>query len=72
MAEPLDSGIRDEGVVQQNRRRGNASPRVVIADDDRDTVDTLSFVLRDAGYIVHGVYSGKEFYRLPACCVRTL
>ena len=43
-----------------NRRLGSDSPRVIIADDDRDTVDTLSAILSDAGYTVHGVYTGKD------------
>jgi CheY-like chemotaxis protein len=42
--------------------------RVVVADDDRDTVDMLSVILRDEGHVVHGVYTGKDV--LPA--VRTL
>jgi DNA-binding response OmpR family regulator len=42
--------------------------RVVVADDDRDTVNMLSVILRDEGHVVHGVYSGKDV--LPA--VRTL
>jgi DNA-binding response OmpR family regulator len=53
-------------------RRTHAAPsrplRIVVADDDRDTVDMLSVILRDEGYVVHGVFSGKEV--LPA--VRTL
>lgn len=43
-----------------NRRLGSESPRVIVADDDRDTVDTLSAILSDAGFTVHGVYTGKE------------
>jgi two-component system CheB/CheR fusion protein len=42
--------------------------RIVVADDDRDTVETLSAILRDEGHVVHGVFSGKDV--LPA--VRTL
>ena len=38
--------------------------RIVVADDDRDTVNMLSIVLRDEGHVVHGVYSGKDV--LPA------
>ena len=38
--------------------------RIVVADDDRDTVDMLNIILRDEGHVVHGVYSGKEV--LPA------
>ena len=36
------------------------SLRVVVADDDRDTVDMLSIILRDEGHVVHGVYTGKD------------
>jgi DNA-binding response OmpR family regulator len=42
--------------------------RIVVADDDRDTVDMLSIILRDEGHVVHGVYSGRDV--LPA--VRTM
>lgn len=38
--------------------------RIVIADDDRDTVHMLSIILRDEGHFVHGVYTGKDV--LPA------
>lgn len=38
--------------------------RILVVDDDRDTVDMLSIVLRDEGHVVHGVYTGKEV--LPA------
>ena len=42
-------------------RRAAAQPlRVVVADDERDTVDTLAALLRDAGHTVYAVYSGKE------------
>lgn len=44
-----------------NERRTLSRPlRVLVADDDRDTVDMLSFILRDEGHVVHGVYTGKE------------
>lgn len=49
-------------------RRAVRPLRIVVADDDRDTVDMLSIILRDEGHVVHGVYTGKEI--LPA--VRTL
>ena len=54
---------RGEPSSFERRRRGRAL-RVVVADDDRDTVDLLSFILRDEGYVVHGVYTGKDV--LPA------
>lgn len=37
---------------------------MLVADDDRDTVETLGFILRSEGHIVHGVGSGSEV--LPA------
>ena len=46
------------------RRHANVHLRVIVADDDRDTVDMLALILRDAGYVVHPVYSGKDV--LPA------
>ena len=33
--------------------------RVLIVDDERDTVDTLQAILQDEGHVVHGVYTGK-------------
>jgi CheY-like chemotaxis protein len=38
--------------------------RVLIADDDRDTVESLAFILRDEGHVVHAVYAGTDV--LPA------
>ena len=43
--------------------KGARSLRVLIADDDRDTVLTLEMVLRDEGHEVHGVYSGGDVLR---------
>jgi len=42
------------------RRSAPRALRVVVADDERDIVDTLSLLLRDAGHIVYSVYSGKD------------
>jgi CheY-like chemotaxis protein len=42
------------------RRRSHASLRILVADDERDTVDGLSAILRDEGHVVHTVYSGKD------------
>ncbi len=54
--------------AQAQRPKNGEAPgralRIVIADDDRDTVNMLSVILRDEGHVVHGVYSGKEV--LPA------
>jgi CheY-like chemotaxis protein len=41
-----------------------APMRVLVADDERDTVSMLMAILRDEGHIVHGVFSGKDV--LPA------
>lgn len=47
------------------KRRITAMPlRILIADDERDTVALLMAILRDEGHVAHGVYSGKEV--LPA------
>ena len=37
--------------------------RVLVADDDRDTVLTLMMLLREEGYDVQGVHSGREVMR---------
>jgi len=49
------------------RRSASASLRVIVADDDRDTVDTLALLLGDAGHRVHKIYTGKDV--LPAARV---
>jgi len=46
------------------RRHGERGLRIVVVDDDRDTVDMLSIILRDEGHVVHGFYAAKEV--LPA------
>lgn len=38
--------------------------RVLVADDDRDTVDTMAKLLRAEGHIVQSAYTGKDV--LPA------
>jgi len=38
--------------------------RVLVADDDRDTVALLAALLQAEGHVVHGVYNGKDV--LPA------
>ena len=38
--------------------------RVLVVDDERDTVDMLMALLRDDGHVAHGVYTGKDV--LPA------
>jgi DNA-binding response OmpR family regulator len=34
--------------------------RVLVADDDRDTVEALAALLQAEGHVVHSVYSGKD------------
>ena len=42
------------------RRHGERGLRIVVVDDDRDTVDMLSIILRDEGHVVHGFYAAKD------------
>ena len=37
-----------------------AEPRILVADDDKDTVLSLTTLLRDQGYAVRGVHRGAE------------
>jgi DNA-binding response OmpR family regulator len=46
------------------RRGSDRALRIVVADDDRDMVDTLSLLLRAEGHHVYAVYNGREV--LPA------
>ena len=48
----------------EERRRTDRALRIIVADDDHDTVDTLAVVLRHEGHVVHGVYTGTDV--LPA------
>lgn len=48
----------------QERRRTDRPLRVLVVDDDRDTVATLTTLLELEGHIVQGVYNGAEV--LPA------
>jgi CheY-like chemotaxis protein len=42
------------------RRRSGEQLRILVADDDADTAQTLAFILRDEGYVVQAVYTGDE------------
>ena len=46
------------------RRRFDRALRVLIADDDHDTVELLALILRQEGHVVHTVLTGKDV--LPA------
>jgi two-component system CheB/CheR fusion protein len=50
--------------TNQERRHATQALRIIVADDDRDTVDTLAAILRDEGHSVYTVYGGREV--LPA------
>jgi CheY-like chemotaxis protein len=44
-------------------RAGSSAPRslrIVVADDDPDTVSTLAMILRDEGHEVRGLHSGRK------------
>ena len=43
-----------------DRRTYGEPLRILVVDDDADTVNTLSFILRDEGHVVQPVYTGKE------------
>lgn len=48
------------GTPPYHRRRGEGALRIIVADDDADTVATLSAILRDAGHTVYGLANGKD------------
>ena len=48
------------GVASGESFKAPRSLRVLIADDDRDTVVTLRMLLQDEGYEVRGVYTGRH------------
>src|SRR5438067_12366866 len=53
--------MAQESVHVPVERRHMARPlRVLIADDDRDTVDTMAKLVRAEGHIVQSAYTGKE------------
>src|SRR2546421_13007970 len=56
----MSASFESVGASHPERRSGARALHIIVADDDRDTVDTLSAILRKAGHVVHGVYSGKE------------
>jgi DNA-binding response OmpR family regulator len=52
----------DKNLSERGQRRRRAL-NVIVADDERDTVLTLTAVLRDEGHNVRGVYRGDEVLR---------
>ena len=57
MHSPEQSAVSD-------RRHYGERLRILVVDDDSDTVNTLAFILRDEGYVVHAAYTGSD--ALPA------
>jgi CheY-like chemotaxis protein len=43
-----------------DRRHPGEQLRILVVDDDVDTVNTLAVILRGEGYVVHPVYTGNE------------
>ena len=43
-----------------DRRHYSEKLRILVVDDDRDTAETLAFILRDEGHVVLPVYTGDE------------
>ena len=52
--------MTDQASRAVERRKAAHALRILVADDERDTVETLKAVLEDEGHNVFGVYSGKE------------
>jgi DNA-binding response OmpR family regulator len=42
------------------RRHFGGELRILVVDDDADTVNTLAFILRDEGYVVQSAYTGSD------------
>ena len=55
--EPATDGGKQEGAPK------GRSLRIIVADDDQDTVLTLMMVLRDEGHEVRGFYRGSDVAR---------
>src|SRR6476660_6848513 len=42
------------------RRRNSPALLILVADDERDTVDGLALILRNEGHVVQAAYTGKD------------
>lgn len=61
---------------QPEGARAPRSLRILIADDERDTVLTLTMLLREEGHEARGVYNGRQVLDAvrgfePSACTRT-
>src|SRR5947207_15690891 len=56
-AKSLERGLPERRTVRN-------ALRILVVDDDPDTVDTVAAILRDEGHVVSTAYSGKDV--LPA------
>jgi two-component system CheB/CheR fusion protein len=45
---------------QVERRSNSGALRVMVADDEHDTVDGLALILKSEGHVVHTAYTGQE------------
>jgi two-component system CheB/CheR fusion protein len=50
----VDTAARTE------RRRNSPTLRILVADDERDTVDSLALLLKNEGHVVQAAYTGKD------------
>lgn len=55
---------RGSTLSYMERRNLQRALRVLVADDDRDTIEALAMLLQAEGHVVHSVYTGKDV--LPA------
>jgi DNA-binding response OmpR family regulator len=60
----MDESARAGTYARPERRNAAGGLRIIVVDDERDTVDTLAAILRDAGHTVHPIYTGRDV--LPA------
>jgi DNA-binding response OmpR family regulator len=54
----IPAPVPDRRGAQQ--RQLSHALRVIVADDDRDTLDTLAEILRNAGHTVHPIRTGRD------------
>lgn len=57
----ISAPVEDRRTAQ--RQKGEPL-RVIVADDERDILDTLALILRNAGHTVHAIHTGRDV--LPA------